>query len=102
MKRKIDYSKEKELIESFNENFKRLERQSEKEIFLEFKEGDRIYTGATNLAKKLDVNPEKFRSYFKEIKDKMVAEKYPMGYAIAMAYTVSKKHFKRLKKKLKK
>jgi len=100
MKRKIDYDKEKELIESFNEDFEWLKNQ--KQVFLEFVKGDRTYTGATNVAEKMGVDPTMFRSYFKRIKDKLVDKDYPMGYAIATAYIVAKKHFKKLKKKLKK
>jgi hypothetical protein len=100
MKKRIDYDKEKELIESFNEDFRWLENQ--KQVFLEFVKGDRTYTGATNVAEKIGADPSMFRSYFKRIKDKLIAKDYPIGYAIATAYTVAKKHFKKLKKKLKK
>jgi hypothetical protein len=97
MKRKIDYKNEEKLIDSFNEDFNWLKNQ--KEVFLEFKKGDRTYTGATNVAEKMGVNPTQFRSYFKKIKDKLVAQDYPMGYAIALSYKIAKKHFKKLIKK---
>jgi len=97
MKKKINYKNEEKLISSFNEDFNWLKKQ--KEVFLEFKKGDRTYTGATNVAEKMGVDPTQFRAYFKKIKDKLVAQDYPMGYAIAVAYKVSKRHFKKLKKK---
>jgi hypothetical protein len=98
MKRKIDYKNEEKLIASFNEDFNELLKR--KEIILEFKKGDRTYTGATNVAEKMGADPAEFRSYFKKIKDKLVAKKYPMGYAIALAYKIAKRHFRRILKSL--
>lgn len=95
MKRKIDYKNEDKLIASFESDFKELLKR--KEVILEFKKGDRTYTGATNVAEKIGADPSEFRSYFKKIKDKLVSKDYPMGYAIAMAYRISKRHFKKLK-----
>lgn len=96
MKRKIDYQNEEALINSFNEDL--IELLKRKEVILEFKKGDRTYTGATNVAEKMGIDPSQFRSYFKKIKDKLVAKDYPMGYAIAVAYKVAKRHFKKLLK----
>jgi hypothetical protein len=94
MKRKIDYQNEEKLIASFDEDFKKL--LSKKDVILEFVKGDRTYTGATNVADKMGVDPGQFRSYFKKIKDRLVDKDYPMGYAIAVAYKVAKRHFKKL------
>jgi hypothetical protein len=101
--KEIDYKKEKQLISSFESDFLELQKKfNNKEIVLEFKQGDRTWKGATNVAEKMGADPSSFRSYFKKIKDKLAAQDYPMGYAIAVAYTVAKKHFKKLLKKNKK
>lgn len=94
--KKINYKNEEKLISSFESDFQELKKR--RHVFFEFKKGDRTYTGATNVAKKMGVNPSEFRSYFKKIKDKLSAQDYPMGYAIAVAYKVAKKHFKKLLK----
>ena len=96
MKKKIDYKNEEKLIASFNEDFNELLKR--KEVILEFKKGDSTYTGATNVAEKMGVDPSQFRSYFKKIKDKLVAKDYAMGYAIALAYKIAKRHFRKILK----
>jgi hypothetical protein len=100
--KEIDYKEEKKIIASFESDYLELEKLVDsKQIILEFKQGDRTWVGAGNYAEKIGVNKEAFRSYFKKIKDKLFAQDYPVGYAIALAYTISKKHFKKLKKKMK-
>lgn len=91
--KQIDKTKNRVLFESYDKYYDRL--------YLEFKEGDRTWVGATNAAKAMEVTPGLFRSYFKKIKDDLVSKDYPIGYAIAVAYNISRKHFRKLKNKIK-
>jgi hypothetical protein len=63
------------------------------------KEGDSLYTGATNAAEKRNINPKKFRKKFKEIKDAIQKKVDDIGRAAAIAYsTIGKMSKKEIEK----
>ena len=67
----------------------------EVKIYNEFEEGSKLWTGATNFAKKYGFNPAAFRDKFIAVKESLMKKNKDMniGKAIAIAYNVSRKVF---------
>ena len=73
-------------------------------IYNEFEEGSKLWTGATNFAKKHGFNPADFRDKFIAVKESLMKKNKDMniGKAIAIAYNVSRKVFFKKKNEMKK
>ena len=65
----------------------------EVKIYNEFEEGSKLWTGATNFAKKYGFNPAAFRDKFIAVKESLMKKNKDMniGKAIAIAYNVARK-----------
>jgi hypothetical protein len=73
-------------------------------VYNEFEEGSRLWTGATNFAKKHGFNPAAFRDKFIAVKESIMKKNKDMniGKAIAIAYNVARKVFFKKKNEMKK